>query len=137
MKTIQERLDHCDREIAQAIEESRRLHTESEHLGILLWEMDWRAEREHILACSSSKTGQDCDNHDHGHKEPSESSTAAGRREPRRVPCTGLRLSTSYTPFRVEGENEEPNATRKHNYKQCAESQGALEAALRITGWAE
>jgi hypothetical protein len=49
MKTLQERLEHCDRQIAQAIEESHRLHTEAEHLGILLWEMDWRAEREYLL----------------------------------------------------------------------------------------
>ena len=50
MKTLQERLDHCDQQIAQAIEESRRPHTEAEHVGILLWEMDWRAERDCLLA---------------------------------------------------------------------------------------
>jgi hypothetical protein len=27
-----------------------RPHTEAEHAGILLWEMDWRIERENILA---------------------------------------------------------------------------------------
>ena len=50
MKTLQERLDHCDQQIAQAIEESCRPHTEAEHLGILLWELDWRAERDCLLA---------------------------------------------------------------------------------------
>jgi hypothetical protein len=43
------RLNRCDREISQAIEESRKSHTKAEHIGILLWEMDWRAEREAIL----------------------------------------------------------------------------------------
>jgi hypothetical protein len=41
--------EYCDRQIAQAIEESCRPHTEAEHLGILLREMDWRVEREHIF----------------------------------------------------------------------------------------
>ena len=50
MKTIPERLAHCDRQIAEAIEQSKRPHTEAEHLGILLWEMDWRAERDCLLA---------------------------------------------------------------------------------------
>ena len=50
MQTLQERLEHCDRQIAQAIEESCRPHTEAEHLGILLWELDWRAERDCLLA---------------------------------------------------------------------------------------
>ncbi len=50
MKTLQERLQYCDRQITQAIEESKRPHTEAEHLGILLWEMDWRAERDCLLA---------------------------------------------------------------------------------------
>jgi hypothetical protein len=50
MKTLQERLDHCNQQIAQAIEESGRPHTDAEHLGILLWELDWRAERDCLLA---------------------------------------------------------------------------------------
>ena len=50
MHTLQERLEHCDRQIAQAIEESRKSHTVAEHVGILLWEMDWRAERDCLLA---------------------------------------------------------------------------------------
>ena len=50
LKTIPERLEHCNWQIAQAIEESGRQHTETEHLGILLWEMDWRVERDCLLA---------------------------------------------------------------------------------------
>ena len=50
MQTLQERLERCDQQIAQAIEESHRAHTETEHVGILLWEMDWRAERDCLLA---------------------------------------------------------------------------------------
>jgi hypothetical protein len=56
MKTLRERLEYCDWQIAQAIEESHRPHTEAEHLGILLWEMDWRAEREHVLAELAAQT---------------------------------------------------------------------------------
>ena len=50
MKTLQERLNYCDQQIAQATEESRQPHTEAEHVGILLWELDWRAERGCLLA---------------------------------------------------------------------------------------
>ena len=50
MQTLQERLHHCDRQFAKAIEESRKSHTETEHVGILLWEMDWRTERDCLLA---------------------------------------------------------------------------------------
>jgi hypothetical protein len=50
MKTLSERLARCEREVSQAIEESRRPHSQAEQLGILLWEMDWRAERETVLA---------------------------------------------------------------------------------------
>lgn len=49
MKSLAERLDRCEREIACAIAESKRPHTTMEHTGILLWEMDWRVERENIL----------------------------------------------------------------------------------------
>ncbi len=49
MNSLAERLDRCEREIACAIAESKRSHTPMEHTGILLWEMDWRAERENIL----------------------------------------------------------------------------------------
>ena len=56
MHTLQERLEHCDRQIAQAIEESCRPHTEAEHLGILLWELDWRAERDCLLADLAMQT---------------------------------------------------------------------------------
>jgi hypothetical protein len=41
-----ERLNRCDREISQAIEESRRPHSEAKHVVILIWEMDWLGERE-------------------------------------------------------------------------------------------
>ena len=44
-----QRLIRCEREIAAAQEESQRPHAPMEHLGILLWELDWRAERESIL----------------------------------------------------------------------------------------
>jgi hypothetical protein len=50
MLSISERLARCEREIALAIVESNQPHTEMEHAGILLWEMDWRIERETILA---------------------------------------------------------------------------------------
>ena len=56
MKTLQERLQHCDRQIVQASEESGRPHTEAEHIGILLWEMDWRAEREALLVELAMRT---------------------------------------------------------------------------------
>jgi len=49
MNVLAERLDRCEREIACAIAESKRSHTPMEHTGILLWEMDWRIERENIL----------------------------------------------------------------------------------------
>jgi hypothetical protein len=48
--TFEQRLQRCDREIAAAIDESGRPHTEAEHVGILLWEMDWRAEWDRLLA---------------------------------------------------------------------------------------
>jgi hypothetical protein len=50
VKTILERLARCEREIALAIAESHQPHTEMEHAGILVWEMDWRMGRENILA---------------------------------------------------------------------------------------
>jgi len=43
------RVARCKREIAAAVDESQKPHTATEHLGILLWEMDWRAELESIL----------------------------------------------------------------------------------------
>jgi len=50
VKIILERLARCEREIALAIAESHQPHTEMEHAGILIWELDWRIERENILA---------------------------------------------------------------------------------------
>jgi hypothetical protein len=41
MQSLAERLANAEREIAMAIEESKRPHTEQEHVGILFWEMDW------------------------------------------------------------------------------------------------
>jgi hypothetical protein len=49
MNGLAERLERCEREIACAIAEGKRPHTPMEHTGILLWEMDWRVERENIL----------------------------------------------------------------------------------------
>ena len=48
--SLLERLARCEREIALAITESHQPHTEMEHAGILVWEMDWRMERENIVA---------------------------------------------------------------------------------------
>jgi hypothetical protein len=48
--SLLERLARCEREIALAVAESHQPHTEMEHAGILVWEMDWRMERENILA---------------------------------------------------------------------------------------
>jgi len=46
VSSLGDRLARCDREIALAIAESHQPHTEMEHAGILVWEMDWRMERE-------------------------------------------------------------------------------------------
>jgi hypothetical protein len=43
------RLKHCEREIAEALAASRRERPLNERLGILLWEMDWRAERQSLV----------------------------------------------------------------------------------------
>lgn len=47
--TTEEKLARCDREIAKAQVEANKPHTEMEHVGILLWEMDQRRERERLL----------------------------------------------------------------------------------------
>jgi len=52
--SLVERLARCEREIALAIAESHQPHTEMEHAGILVWEMDWRMERENLLSESLS-----------------------------------------------------------------------------------
>jgi hypothetical protein len=54
MNGLAERLERCAHETACAIAESKRPHTPMEHTGILLWEMDWRVERENILRESLS-----------------------------------------------------------------------------------
>ena len=47
--SLEARLQRCDREIASALSFSVKRLTPYEHLGVLLWEMDWRVERERIL----------------------------------------------------------------------------------------
>jgi hypothetical protein len=42
-------LKRCEDEIIAALTESRKQHTRMEQLGILMWELDWRSEREFIL----------------------------------------------------------------------------------------
>jgi hypothetical protein len=45
------KLERCNREIAEApLAASRTDYTPIERIGILIWEMDWRSERESILA---------------------------------------------------------------------------------------
>ena len=44
-----ERIERCDREIADALAAAQEARPLPERLGILLWEMDWRVERENIL----------------------------------------------------------------------------------------
>jgi hypothetical protein len=48
--SLLERLTRCEHEIALAIAESAKPHTRAEHAGILIWELDWRIERENVLA---------------------------------------------------------------------------------------
>ncbi len=49
MNGLAERLERCEREIESAIADSKQPHTPMEHVGILLWEMDWRVERDNIF----------------------------------------------------------------------------------------
>jgi hypothetical protein len=49
MSTLYDRLDHCNHEIKKAGAENKRLHTEAERFGILIWEMDKRSQRASIL----------------------------------------------------------------------------------------
>jgi hypothetical protein len=49
MNIFLERLARCDREIELALAESHKPHTEAEHAGILVWELDWRIERQNVL----------------------------------------------------------------------------------------
>jgi hypothetical protein len=51
---VAERLARCDREIAAALAASQEERPPKERIGVLLWEMDWRAERESILAVSAA-----------------------------------------------------------------------------------
>jgi hypothetical protein len=53
------RLARCESEITAALSESWKQHTRMEQLGILMWELDWRSERESILLESTkSNRGQ-------------------------------------------------------------------------------
>jgi hypothetical protein len=47
--TLYERLDRCNHEIKKAAAENKRVHTEAERAGILIWEMDERSIRESIV----------------------------------------------------------------------------------------
>jgi hypothetical protein len=51
--SLVDRLARCDCEIAAAHAASREGRPPKERIGVLLWEMDWRAERESILAESA------------------------------------------------------------------------------------
>ena len=49
MSTLYDRLDRCNQQLRKALAENNRLHTESERLGILIWERDEHCQRESIL----------------------------------------------------------------------------------------
>lgn len=49
LKTPEERIAVCDRNIAAALLESGKSHSQAEHLQILLWEVDQRQERQRLL----------------------------------------------------------------------------------------
>jgi hypothetical protein len=53
--SLVDRLARCDQEIAAAIAASQEDRPPKERIGVLLWEMDWRAERESILAQSAGR----------------------------------------------------------------------------------
>ncbi len=53
-----ERLERCDREIADALAASRDERPLKERLGILLWEMDWRAARESVVEEGGTRKGE-------------------------------------------------------------------------------
>lgn len=42
---LETQIARCDREIAAALAEGSQPHTQTEHIGILLWEVDWRTNR--------------------------------------------------------------------------------------------
>jgi hypothetical protein len=49
--SVASKLERCNREIAEALlAASRTDYTPAERIGILIWEMDRRSERESILA---------------------------------------------------------------------------------------
>jgi hypothetical protein len=49
MSTLYNRLRRCNHAIESVVAESKRLHTEAERAGILIWEMDERNLRELVL----------------------------------------------------------------------------------------
>jgi hypothetical protein len=49
MSTLYDRLNRCNHEIRKAAAENRRLHSEAERTGIMMWELDERCQRESIL----------------------------------------------------------------------------------------
>jgi len=53
--TDTEQLKRCEWEISQALAASQEERPLAERMGVLLWEMDWRAERESILAESADE----------------------------------------------------------------------------------
>ena len=58
MSTLYDRLDRCNHKIRQAMAENNRLHTESERVGILIWERDEQFHRESILREIASQQQQ-------------------------------------------------------------------------------
>lgn len=53
-----ERIERCDREIADALAAAQEARPLPERLGILLWEMDWRAERESVVEQGGTRKGE-------------------------------------------------------------------------------
>jgi len=53
-----ERLERCEREIADALAASQDERPPKERLGILFWEMDWRAERESVVEEGGKRKGE-------------------------------------------------------------------------------
>ena len=50
MFSLYDRLERCNHELGRVGAENKRLHTEEERAGILIWEMDERSQREAIVA---------------------------------------------------------------------------------------
>jgi len=52
-----ERIERCEREIASALAASQDERPLNARLGILLWEVDWRAERESVVEEGGTRKG--------------------------------------------------------------------------------